>query len=211
MEKILYSKFDKSKIGQLPRVLFPGRIFVIETEQDAADAVNYLLTQPVLGVDTETKPSFHKGHQHKVALLQVSTHDACFLFRLNKIGMCEPVVRLLSDTTVPKIGLSLHDDILMLHRLGDFKPGKFIDLQAHVAEFGIEDMSLQKLYANFFGQRISKRERLTNWEAPELKDGQKRYAATDAWTCINLYEVMVELKKSGNWKTLRPEPVEQTA
>lgn len=211
MEKILYSKFDKSKIGQLPRVLFPGRIFVIETEQDAADAVNYLLTQPVLGVDTETKPSFHKGHQHKVALLQVSTHDACFLFRLNKIGMCKPVVRLLSDTTVPKIGLSLHDDILMLHRLGDFKPGKFIDLQAHVAEFGIEDMSLQKLYANFFGQRISKRERLTNWEAPELKDGQKRYAATDAWTCINLYEVMVELKKSGNWKTLRPEPVEQTA
>lgn len=93
-----------------------------------------------------------------MALLQVSTHEVCFLFRLNLIGMSPAVIRLLEDKTVPKIGLSLHDDLMMLGKRGDFNRGYFIDLQDKVKEIGVEDMSLQKLFANFFGQRISKRD-----------------------------------------------------
>ncbi len=212
MEKILYKRFDKHIISTLPRILFQGKITVVTDIEKATQAADFLLSESILGFDTETKPSFHKGQQHRVALMQVSTHEECFLFRLNLIGLCEPVLKLLTDNKVPKIGLSLHDDILSLHRLGDFTPGNFIDLQQHVAEFGIEDLSLQKLYANFFHQRISKRERLTNWEAPELKPGQQLYAATDAWTCINLYEEMVRLKKEGSWHTIdTEEETEQTA
>ena len=165
MKKTIYSKFDKSKIGTLPRVLFEGRIVVVLTEQEAEKAVRYLLSQPILGIDTETRPSFKKGAVHQVALLQVSSYDVCFLFRLNQLGMSPSVKRLLEDTKVPKIGLSLRDDLSSLHRLGDFETGLFVDLQNCVSEVGVEDMSLQKLYANFFGQRISKREQLTNWEA----------------------------------------------
>ena len=69
--------------------------------------------------------------------------------------MTPDIIRLLEDETVPKVGLSLHDDILMLHKLADFKPGNFIDLQDHVGEIGIEDKSLQKLYANVFGQKTA--------------------------------------------------------
>lgn len=213
MEKILYKRFDKAKIAQLPRTLFPGKIIMVETSEKAAEAVDFLLSHDILGFDTETKPSFQKGQMHNVALMQVSTRDTCFLFRLNIIKLCSPVVRLLSDTTVPKIGLSVHDDLHMLHRLGKFTPGRFIDLQKHVKEFGVEDLSLQKLYANFFHERISKRERLSNWEAPQLKQSQKLYAATDAWTCINLYEEMVRLKQEGSWQTIdntpKPEPTAQ--
>lgn len=211
MEKILYKRFDKAKIPQLPRTLFPGKIVMVETGEKASEAVGYLLSHDILGFDTETKPSFQRGHLHNVALMQVSTRDTCFLFRLNIIKLCPPVVQLLSDTTVPKIGLSVHDDLLMLHRLGKFTAGRFIDLQQHAKEFGVEDMSLQKLYANFFHQRISKRERLSNWEAPQLKQAQKLYAATDAWTCINLYEEMVRLKREGSWQTIdnSPEPTPQ--
>ena len=102
----------------------------------------------------------------------------------------------MEDTTVPKIGLSLTDDLHQLHRLGEFKTGWFIDLQDHVREIGVEDMSLQKLYANFFGQRISKRQQLTNWEADVLQDNQKDYAATDAWACVMLYEELMRLKQT---------------
>ena len=205
MKKTIYSKFDKSKIGELPRVLFKGRVVVILTERDAEKAVRYLLSQPILGLDTETRPSFKKGMMHQVSLLQVSSHDVCFLFRLNQIGMSMSVKQLLEDTTVPKVGLSLRDDLNSLHKLGDFNAGNFIDLQDHVREIGVEDMSLQKLYANFFGQRISKREQLTNWEADVLQDKQKLYAATDAWSCIMLYEELMRLERTGEYFLVKSE------
>ena len=203
--KTIYNKFDKAKIATLPRVLFEGRIVVVLTERDAEKAVRYLLSQPILGVDTETRPSFKKGEAHQVALLQVSSYDVCFLFRLNQLGLSPSVKRLLEDTRVPKIGLSLRDDMLSLHKLGDFNAGYFIDLQDHVREIGVEDMSLQKLYANFFAQKISKREQLTNWEADILQDKQKRYAATDAWSCIMLYEELQRLEQTGDYELIKVE------
>ncbi len=202
MMKTIYSKFDKTKINDLPRVLFEGRIVVILNEREAQSAVNYLLSQTILGVDTETRPSFHKGTSNLVSLLQVSSHEVCFLFRLNLLGLSPSIKRLLEDTTVPKIGLSLRDDLNSLRKLGDFKDGYFVDLQDCVKEIGVEDMSLQKLYANFFGQRISKRERLSNWEADILKDKQKAYAATDAWTCIMLYEELKRLETTGDYNLI---------
>lgn len=200
MEKIIYSKFDKSDIVALPRAVFDGRIFVINTEAEAEKAVAYLLGQDILGVDTETRPYFKKGQRHNVALLQVSTHDTCFLFRLNLIGMPPAIIRLLEDINIPKIGLSLHDDILSLHKRADFTPGNFIDLQQHVGELGVKDLSLQKLYANFFHQKISKTVRLSNWETDVLSDSQKTYAATDAWACIKIYEELMRLERTGDYK-----------
>ncbi len=203
MMKTIYNKFDKAKISTLPRVLFKGRIVVVLTERDADKAVRYLLSQPILGVDTETRPSFKKGQMHQVALLQVSSYDVCFLFRLNQLGLSPSVKRLLEDTRVPKIGLSLRDDLLSLHKLGDFNAGNFIDLQDHMREIGVEDLSLQKLYANFFAQKISKREQLTNWEADILQDKQKLYAATDAWSCIMLYEELQRLEQTGDYELIK--------
>ena len=203
MMKTIYNKFDKAKIATLPRVLFEGRIVVVLTERDAEKAVRYLLSQPILGVDTETRPSFKKGEAHQVALLQVSSYDVCFLFRLNQLGLSPSVKRLLEDKQVPKIGLSLRDDLLSLHKLGDFNAGYFIDLQDHMREIGVEDLSLQKLYANFFAQKISKREQLTNWEADILQDKQKLYAATDAWSCIMLYEELQRLEQTGDYELIK--------
>ena len=203
MKKILYDKYDKSKIATLPPVLFDGRIEVVISASEAERAVHFLLSQEILGVDTETRPSFRRGDVHHVSLLQVSTHDLCFLFRLNHTGLTPDIVRLLEDTTVPKIGLSLSDDINALHKLGDFTPGLFIDLQNHVRELGVEDLSLQKLYANFFGRKISKRQQLSNWERDVLDDKQKGYAATDAWACIVLYEELQHLKATGDFELVK--------
>ena len=203
MKNTIYHKYDKQRIPDLPKVLFEGRIVVILTESEAQKAVDYLLSQPILGVDTETRPSFKKGRANKVALLQVASHEVCFLFRLNQLGISPAVKRLLEDKIVPKIGLSWHDDLNMLHKSGEFETGYFIDLQNHVREIGVEDLSLQKLYANFFGQKISKRERLTNWEADILNDKQKQYAATDAWACIMLYEELMRLEETGDYELIK--------
>ena len=155
---------------------------------------------PILGVDTETRPSFTRKQQFKCSLLQVATHHNCFLFRLNYTGMTGAIVRLLEDMTVPKVGLSWHDDINSLKRLRNFEPGWFIDVQDHMKEIGIEDLSLQKLYANLFNARISKTERLSNWERDVLTEKQKQYAAIDAWACIQLYEELIRLEETGDYE-----------
>lgn len=214
MNKILYSKFDKTKIGDLPRVVFPGRIITILSPGEAQRAVDYLLQSDILGFDTETRPVFKKGARNKVALLQVSTHNTCFLFRLNRIGLCPAVKQLLEAEGPLKIGLSWHDDIMGLHKRGDFEPKGFIDLQEHMTELGIKDMSLAKLYANLFRKRISKREQLSNWEADVLSQKQKEYAATDAWACIMLYEEYMRLKKTQDFfleYVPEPEPQQPAA
>ena len=187
MKKLIQNKVDKKTIANFPRVFFPGKIVVVLSETEAERAVDYLLAQPVLGFDTETRPSFKKGVHHKCSLLQVSTADCCFLFRLNYIGLCGAVKRLLEDTTVTKVGLAWSNDAHGLHELGEFTMGTFVDLQDMAREIGIVDQSLMKLYANVFGERISKREQLTNWERDVLEDSQKRYAAIDAWACVRLY------------------------
>lgn len=211
MKKIIFNKYDKAGLRNLPVVLFPGKINVILSEAESEKAVSYLLTKDILGVDTETRPAFKKGQQHKVALLQVSTRDECFLFRLNLIGMCPSVIKLLSNTKVPMVGLSWHDDLCMLHRRAAFKPGRFIDIQDIIGKIGVDDRSLQKLYANIFHQKISKKQRLTNWEADVLTDSQKAYAATDAWACINLYLEIKRLSETSDYDlVIRPEVETET-
>lgn len=204
MKKTIYSEFDKKAITSLPVVVFPGRIITIITPGEAEKAVGYLLSSDILGVDTETKPSFHHGEQHKVALLQVSNRDTCFLFRLNLTGITPAIKRLLEDNTVRKVGLSWHDDIRSLEAREKFKPGRFIELQDMVGLIGIKDLSLQKLYANLFHKKISKRQRLSNWEAPVLTDKQKQYAAIDAWSCIHIYEEIKRLKATGDYEVIVP-------
>lgn len=195
----------------MPKVLFPGRIFVVYTESDAEKAVAYLKDQRIVGVDTETRPSFKRGTTHKVALLQISTQDTCFLFRLNRIGMPDSLQEFLMSDTL-KIGLSLKDDFNSLRKRQDMHPdrGNWIELQEYVGKFGIEDRSLKKIYANLFGEKISKNQRLSNWEADVLSEGQKLYAATDAWACVEIYNCLSELESTGNYEIIQNEPIEST-
>lgn len=200
--KTIYNRLDKEYIKDLPLVSFPGKIITVNSEREADKAVPFLLSKDILGVDTETRPSFKKGQQHKVSLLQVATEDICFLFRLNYIGMVTPVISLLSNTDVPMVGLSWHDDLAALQKRTEFKPGLFIDIQDIIGDIGIEDKSLQKLYANIFKQKISKRQRLTNWDADVLSDKQMSYAATDAWACVRLYKEILKLKETGDYSLI---------
>jgi len=208
MTKTIYNKYDKKLIAQLPVTAFEGRIIVILTPGETEKAVRYLLEQPLLGFDTETRPSFRRGHQYMVSLLQVATEDTCFLFRLHHTGFTPALHRLLEDTTVTKVALSWHDDVNSLLKIGDFQPGLFIDIQNMVHDIGIEDIGLQKLFANLFCQKISKRQQLSNWEADILNDKQKLYAATDAWACVMMYKELIRLKETRDYELVIKEEEE---
>lgn len=197
---VIYRSIDKEEVNKLPKVLFDGRIHLVRTPWEAEKAVEFLKQHPVVGIDTETRPAFSKGQHFKVALLQVSTLTDCFLFRLNQTGLTLPVIMLLENPSITKVGLSLKDDFMMLHKRAPFEPRGIIELQEYVRPFGIQDKSLQKVYGILFHEKISKSQQLSNWEAPELTQPQQLYAATDAWACLRIYNLLNELKESGDFE-----------
>ena len=107
---ILKRTISKEEVKEMPKAAFPGRIHVIQTESEAQKAVAYLQSQAILGIDSETRPSFTKGHSHKVALLQISSDECCFLFRLNMTGLTQPIIELSeSNQSGPFTKRRLHD------------------------------------------------------------------------------------------------------
>ena len=174
----------------MPQVMFPGDIHVIDSIYHVKEAVRVLSNSPLVGFDTETRPSFRKGVVHKTALIQISTLDECFLFRSCKIGMPDVLAQYLASAEYKKVGLSLHDDFKIMRKLSNMEPAGFIDLQDVVGDYCITDISLQKIYAILFGGKIAKGQQLTNWEAPELSAAQQNYGAVDAWACLKIYNYL---------------------
>jgi ribonuclease D len=180
----------KEEIALLPRTKFCGEILNIDNLDAFYEYFPLLEDQQLVGFDTETKPAFKKGVINEVSLLQLSTADRAFLFRLNYIGLPESLKQLLSDPQIIKAGVAVRDDISALNRLSKFIPGGFVDLQKLVKDYGIEDNGLKKLAANILGFNISKRQQTSNWEQEQLSLGQIEYAATDAWICYEIYKIL---------------------
>ncbi|MBQ8722615.1 MAG: 3'-5' exonuclease domain-containing protein 2 [Paludibacteraceae bacterium] len=181
------SKIEKSDISTLPPCDITGEIIVIDRSEDVVAAIEDLKQCPLIGFDTETRPSFRRGESNTISLLQLATEKRAYLFRLKKIGPNQLIKDLLESNDYLKVGLSVHDDFHSLNRWMPCRPNNFIELQRYVKAFGIEEMSLQKIYAIVFHKRISKRQQLSNWEAEELTPAQQQYAAIDAWACRNIY------------------------
>ncbi|MDO4190263.1 MAG: 3'-5' exonuclease [Bacteroidales bacterium] len=174
-------------ISTLPVVATNCQIFVIDTPELVEPALSDLQNGDLIGFDTETKPSFRKGERNTVSLLQLSNSKRCYLFRLQMLGQDERIKNFLENPEIKKVGLSVRDDFRALSRWMNVAPTNFIELQYYVKAFGIEQMSLQKIFAIIFQRKISKRQQLSNWEAPALSEAQQLYAATDAWACREIY------------------------
>ena len=188
-------KISNEETAALPAIEFKGEIRIIEHERDIVPACKFLMKQAVVGFDTETRPSFRPGVTFRVSLLQLSTPTVCYLFRLNKIPLAKPILQLLEDRRVLKIGADVAGDLRSMRQIRHFRDRGFVDLQGIAPEWGIGEKSLRKLSAIVLGRRVSKAQRLSNWEAATLTDKQQLYAATDAWVCTRIYEQLLRTPK----------------
>ena len=180
-ENRFIDKISNEQTALLPAIEFRGEIRIVEDERDIAAACKYLAEQPVIGFDTETRPSFRPGVTFRVSLLQLSSPEVCYLFRLNRIPLDKAILQLFENKRLLKVGADVAGDLRSLRQIRHFRDAGFIDLQAIAPEWGIAEKSLRKLSAIVLGQRVSKAQRLSNWEAATLTDKQQLYAATDAW------------------------------
>ncbi len=171
-------------------------MFLIDQQEDVEEVAEFLLKQRIIGFDTETKPAFRRGVINPVALLQLSTSTQAFLFRLNLIGGFPDAIRnVLEKESIVKVGAAVHDDIKGLAKLTDsFYPKSFFDLNDELKKVGFHNVGVRNLCGMVLNMRISKAEQVSNWEAEELTEKQKRYAATDAWACLEIFQ---KLKSEG--------------
>lgn len=194
------SSISKESIQELPLCQFDGIITVVEDPEKIDKIVANLSKEKVLGFDTETKPSFKKGEGNSVSLLQISTSKTAYLFRLNKTGFTPSLVKLLANAKILKVGVGIRDDLRGLNKLAKFKPGGFVELQDMVKSFGIEVFSLKALAALILKVRVSKRQRLSNWEIDVMTDAQAEYAAIDAWIALQIFNELMTIEPLFNVK-----------
>jgi len=189
MENINYQEnISAEELAERELSWFKGEIVTVEDIKTFHEVFPRLLGNELLGFDTETRPTFRKGKKNKVSLIQLSTGNLACLFRINKLGLPDELINLLSDPEVIKAGVAVHDDIRFLKGVKKFEPSGFVDLQIFVKDFGIQSSGLKKLAAIILGFRISKRQQVTDWEAEQLSEAQEIYAATDAWVCHQIYK-----------------------
>lgn len=191
MNNVFASSISGEEIRELPLTAFSGEIIVVDDASAVPYALELLEGHDVLGFDTETKPAFKKGVINGIALLQLSSRDRAFIFRINKTGLTNDLASLLGNQNIIKVGAAIRDDIKSLQRLTSFAPGGFVELQEMVKHYDIEDSGLRKISAIVLGIHISKSQQVSNWERDVLSDNQLIYAATDAWVCLEIYRKLV--------------------
>ena len=176
------------EIEKMEFATFSGQIQVIDKANGKFhEAIRYLSHQPMIGFDTETKPCFvPKVPRNKMAILQLSGEDRAFIFRLQQLGVPKKLAQLLSNPGVIKIGV---------REYYDFNPASFVDLQKLAGDFGIEEKSVRKMAAIILNKRVSKSQQLSNWESSVLSEAQLKYAAIDAWICLEMYKALTLYKK----------------
>lgn len=181
---------DKEELKKLPLQAFTGTIHVVDSMAGLKKYLPVLKKEKVVGFDTETRPSFRKGQVNQISLVQLATPFHAFLFRISALSLPDKLIELFEDDSIIKVGAALHDDLIDLRRIRDFKAGGFLDLQKYVGAFGIENKGVAKLSGIVLGFRISKNQQLSNWDAKKLSEAQKEYAATDAWVCLRIYQAL---------------------
>ncbi|MAJ50358.1 MAG: 3'-5' exonuclease [Flammeovirgaceae bacterium] len=182
----------KEAITQLPIIKFEGQIHLIDNHKEMFQAIKKLRVQEIIGFDTEKKPTFKKGQYHPTALVQLSTAKEVFLFRINKIGLHDDLINLLESDRIAKIGVGMRDDFVELKRIRTFKENNCIDLNNLMPTLGVEKIGVRNLVGILLEKRVSKNQQVSNWENEVLTQGQKDYAATDAWVCYEMYVLLLK-------------------
>jgi ribonuclease D len=178
---------SKEAISSLPVRRYEGKVSLVETLRELEEARADIRQERVVGLDTETRPSFKKGEVHLPCLVQAATAQAVYLFQLSRLDVFPTLVELLAKPDVVKTGVGLAHDLRQLKLVFPFAVENVIDLGVIARRRGLGQTGVRNLAGMLLGFRIPKGNRTSNWAAPRLSPAQITYAATDAWACRELY------------------------
>jgi ribonuclease D len=186
-------QITKEELNQLPLVRYDGPIEILRNGEELETVLTEILSEPVLGFDTETRPSFRKGQNYLPCVVQVATRHCVFIIQIQDGMMPEALTRILEWPGSIKAGIALNQDMSKLRQLGEFKDQAVLDLSKVATKLGIKTTGLRNLTGILLKGRISKGAQVTDWSKPRLTEAQISYAATDAWISRELYFALKKL------------------
>src|SRR5882672_3248563 len=178
---------SKEDLADLPIRRYEGRVSLVETAQDLEQARADIRQERIVGLDTETRPSFKKGEVHLPCLVQAAMAQAVYLFQLSRLDVFPALVELLAKPTIVKTGVGLAHDLRQLKLVFPFTVENVVDLGVIARRRGLAQTGVRNLAGMLLDFRIPKGNRTSNWAAPRLSPAQINYAATDAWASRELY------------------------
>mgnify|MGYP006157311079 CR=1 FL=1 len=191
---MIKKQINKDEIEVLPSGKYEGEICLVDNIKNIEDIFKEINLEKFVGVDTETKPSFKKGVTHKTSLIQIATSKKVYLFRIHKLGFHKLFIDLFENKNITKVGIAFFQDLKELKaEYVSFNPQNIVDLNEWCKKEGFENIGAKNLSAMVLGIKISKKQRVSNWELDVLSDAQLDYAATDAWICREIYAVLNQL------------------
>ena len=183
----LIRTISKEDLANLPIRRYEGEVSLVATLQELEQARTDFRQERVVGLDTETRPSFRKGESHLPCLVQAATARAVYLFQLSRLDVFPALVELLAQPGIVKAGVGLAHDLRQLKLVFPFTVENVLDLGVVARRRGLGQTGVRNLAGMLLGFRIPKGNRTSNWAAPRLSPAQINYAATDAWACRELY------------------------
>ena len=198
--EVPFNRPTKEQIRELP--VYQGvdlaNIIVVTNKAEAIAAVSELIKHPVLGFDTESKPTFKKGEVSSGPhLIQLSCLSKTFVFPTIFPEAVEEAAQVLSNASIKKVGFGLADDKKIILQKFGIKVENTLELSSKVQKFtGVKQkVGARVAVAMLFGQRLTKSAQTSNWAAFPLQDYQLKYAANDSYSALC---VEIEIEKSNN-------------
>ena len=178
---------SREEMNELPIGRYEGPVHLVAPGLDMRRVMEDISQEGVVGFDTETRPAFRRGVGYLPSLVQFATADAVYLFQVQLQDYSAAMREILSSEKIVKTGVSVNDDLCNLQKLFEFEERAMVDLGQVAKRHGMKQSGVRNLAGIFLGMRIPKGTKTTNWAARRLTQQQVAYAATDAWTCRELY------------------------
>ena len=182
----------KEEINELPLQKYEGKIVLVTDADKQEEVFEEIKDQEIVGFDTEARPSFKRGIRYDTSLLQLAVPNKTYIIRLNYTGLSPAFTDFFANPQIKKVGISIKDDLKDLRKLCakhhlQFTSENVLDLNDAAKRLDVNHSGVRRLTAIFLGFRVSKAQQTSNWENPKLTEPQLRYAATDAWVCLEIY------------------------
>ncbi len=177
-----------------------NRIMVPKTPQQFADAHAEIKDSAFVGFDTESRPTFTKGHlSDGPHVVQFSTLNRAFIFQLYRSDGHDTLTQILESQTIVKVGFGLTVDQGQIRQQLGMKLKYVLDLDRIFRKDGYcHTLGVRAAIALVLNQKFHKSRRTTvsNWSTPELTPTQLLYAANDAYSALRVL-IALESQRPG--------------
>lgn len=183
---------------QLPPAPVPPPATVIDTDARLVKLAHHLLTEPLIGVDTESNSMY--AYRERVCLIQISTRSADYIIDPLTIGDMQPLAPVFAARGIEKVFHAAEYDIMCLKRDYGFTFANLFDTMIAARICGMKTIGLGAVIGEVLGLALDKSHQRDDWGKRPLPADGLLYAQFDTHYLPALRDhFRARLEAEGRW------------